>query len=108
MVRPGVRVSDICSVGQAEMKNLGYPSERPMGCGHGMGMLVNEPPLIALWDDTVLSEGILVGIEPSLLGIESSIPVSEGVFVWEEMLHVKEDGYDLLTTESTELIEISW
>jgi len=107
-VRPGVRVSELCSVCQGEMKRLGYPSERPMGCGHGMGMLVNEPPLIAPWDDTVLSEGTLIGIEPSLLGIEPSIPVAEGIIVWEEILHVKEDGYDLLTTEPSDLIEIPW
>ena len=100
-VRPGVRVSEIFDACDAEFKRLGYLDTSMGSWGHGMGMLINEPPLIARWDETVLSEGLFIGIEPGFV-------VPEGNFIWEEMLHIKENGYDLLTTETSDLIEIPW
>jgi hypothetical protein len=57
--------------------------------------LINEPPLIASWDKTVLAEDIVAGIE---LG-----PVeSEGMFLWEQMVQAA-DGCEVFTTEPSTL-----
>jgi Xaa-Pro aminopeptidase len=97
-VRPGMRVADLAAIGAAEMARRGHTGirRRLEVNGHGMGMLINEPPLLAPWDETVLAEGMTVGIE---LG-----PVeSDGMFIWEDLVHVTATGHDLITTEATDL-----
>jgi len=100
-LRPGVAVADLARLSAREMTRRGYSKgEKSLDVsGHSMGMLINEPPLIAPWDDTVLTEGLVAGIE---LG-----PVEpEGMFIWEQLIQVTKDGYDLFTTESTSLVVI--
>jgi len=103
-VRPGVRVAELSEICAREMTARGYPGFSDMAtvvAGHGMGMITNEPPLIAPWDQTVLSDGLVTGIE---LG-----PIAaEGMFIWEDLIQVTSTGYDLLTTETSELIEIDF
>ena len=73
----------------------------PGGAGHSMGMLINEPPMIAPWDETILTPGLVIGLE---LG-----PVeTEGMFITEELLQVTPSGYDRLTAEAPTLIELDF
>jgi Xaa-Pro aminopeptidase len=67
--------------------------------GHSMGRLINEPPLIADWDHTVITEGLVAGLE-----FGPALP--EGLFVLEDMIWVTADGYELLTDEPWDLVEI--
>jgi Xaa-Pro aminopeptidase len=97
-VRPGVAVADLARLGNAEARRRGH-GERANG--HGMGMLVNEPPVISVSDPTVLTEGMAVGIEQGPSG-------SDGMFRWEDLLHLTADGYDLITTESSELVVVDF
>lgn len=101
-VRPGVPVAELSRVASLELARRGY-SVGPAStvAGHSMGMLINEPPLIAPWDETVLTEGLVIGIE---LG-----PIApEGMFIWEHLVQVTKDGYDLFTTEPSDLVAISF
>lgn len=67
--------------------------------GHGMGRLINEPPLIADWDVTVMNEGLVAGLE-----FGPALP--EGLFVLEDLIWVTADGYELLSDEPWDLVEI--
>lgn len=67
--------------------------------GHSMGRLINEPPLIAVWDETVITEGLVAGLE-----FGPALP--EGLFVMEDMIHVTATGYNLLSDEPWDLVEI--
>ncbi len=93
-VRPGVPLAELARLGNREARRRGYPERAN---GHGMGMLINEPPLITAEDSTVLTEGLVVGIEQG-----PSMP--EGMFVWEDLVQVTAEGYDLLTTEPSTLV----
>jgi Xaa-Pro aminopeptidase len=96
-LRPGVHVRDMARIYEREWARRGYSPRNT--AGHGMGMLINEPPLIADWDNTVLRPGMTVGIE-----LGGSEP--EGMFVWEQLAWITDDGYDLLTPESSDLVVI--
>jgi Xaa-Pro aminopeptidase len=97
-VRPGVPVAELSRVAAHEMARRGYnKGGRSLEVsGHSMGMLINEPPLLASWDDTVLTEGLVAGIE---LG-----PVErEGMFLWEQLVQVTKDGCEVFTKEPSTL-----
>jgi Xaa-Pro aminopeptidase len=101
-VRPGVPVADLAALAAKEKARRGFATQHGRargGAGHSMGMLINEPPMIAPWDDTVLTPGLVIGLE---LG-----PVEpEGMFITEELLQVTEAGYDRLTAEPPTLVEL--
>jgi Xaa-Pro aminopeptidase len=101
-IRPGAVLADLARLVTQEMQRRGYVSKSSTHggiAGHGMGQLINEPPLIAPWNEMVISEGLLLGVE---LG-----PVQpEGMFTWEHLVHVTRTGYDLLTTEPSTLVVI--
>lgn len=96
-LRPDVAVRDLARIYSEEWARRGYSPRNT--AGHGMGMLINEPPLIAEWDETVLRPGMTVGIE-----LGASEP--EGMFVWEQLAWITDDGFDLLTPESSDLVVI--
>jgi Xaa-Pro aminopeptidase len=101
-VAPGVPVAALAEVCGREMVARGHAPPATAArtvAGHGMGMITNEPPLVASWDETVLSEGLVTGIELGPLG-------EAGMFIWEEIIQVTATGYELLTTEGSELVEI--
>ncbi len=57
-----------------------------------MGKLIDEPPMIAPWDETVLTEGLVAGIE--LGAVEP-----EGISIYKLLIQVAKNGYDLFSTE---------
>jgi Xaa-Pro aminopeptidase len=101
-IRPGVPVAQLAQGALGELARRGYTTRgRGAVAGHSMGMLINEPPLIAPWDETVLTEGMVAGIE---LG-----PVErEGFFILEHLVQVTKDGYDLLTAEPATMVVIEF
>ena len=101
-IRPGVPVRDLAGLVSGEMTRRGYLGKASVGgavAGHSMGMLINEPPLIAPWSDLVLTEGLVIGVE-----FGPTQP--EGFFVFEQLLQITATGYDLLTPEPTTLVTL--
>jgi len=98
-IRPGVPVADIARLAATELQRRGYKSQDT--AGHSMGMLINEPPMLTTWNDMVLREGLVAGIE-------FGPAEAEGFFVLEQLIQVTRDGYDLLTPESTDMVLIDW
>lgn len=62
--------------------------------GHGLGMQLTEWPSHAAWDDTVIEEGMVLTLEPSLSYGDGHIMVHE------ENLVVRAEGAQLLSTRA--------
>ena len=110
-IRPGIKASDLSRLCNREFENAGLKdvwgegdcssaqSNRAQRVGHGIGMATTEPPHIALFDGTELKAGMVVTIEPTVV-------TNYGHFNIESNVLVTEDGPDLLSTATTDLIVI--
>ncbi len=108
-IRPGIKASDLSRLCNREFEKAGLQeiwgegdcssaqSNRAWRVGHGIGMATTEPPHIALFDHTELKAGMVVTIEPTVV-------TSYGHFNIESNVRVTEDGPDVLSTATTELI----
>lgn len=95
-VRPGRTAADVWGA-MAGIVNPRGRSDSPVGrMGHGLGLDITEPPSFASGDETVLEEGMVLTIEPSMV-----LP-PEGGMDWRIMVHeedivVTRDGCEVLT-----------
>ncbi len=78
----------------------GYGEEFRHRLGHGIGMDVHEPPFLTLTDKTVLHEGMLFTVEPSITQFESFSARVEDVVV------TRPDGGEPLTSGFQSLIVV--
>ncbi len=99
LFRPGVSTAEVYAVYVAECRRHKIPNPGVI-VGHGMGMLLGEPPRVAPWDETVFEPGIVCSSEPYFLP-------ADGPLVWEDLLVITESGHELLTTESPDLFVIN-
>jgi Xaa-Pro aminopeptidase len=110
-IRPGIKASDLSRLCNREFEKAGLKeiwgdgdcssaqSNRAQRVGHGIGMATTEPPHIALFDDTELKTGMVVTIEPTVV-------TKYGHFNIESNVLVTEDGPEVLSTATTELVVI--
>jgi Xaa-Pro aminopeptidase len=98
--REGVHASEIALACADKFKeqsvNLKLKSGR---IGHGMGLLLTEPPHISSYDNTRLETGMTLTLEPTLLN-------AHGPFQLEQDFLIRSDGIEILSKCSTELAEI--
>lgn len=97
-VRPGVKASYVDSVARAFIKDAGYGKYFGHGTGHGVGLAVHEWPNISPYNDDVLEEAMVFTIEPGIY-----IHGWGGVRI-EDMVIVKNDGCEVLTEMSKEMV----
>ena len=69
--------------------------------GHGLGMDVHDHPALSPNYDFTLKSNMVVTVEPGVY-----IPKKGGVRIEDDVI-VKDDGYDLITTATRDLIELS-
>jgi Xaa-Pro aminopeptidase len=110
-IRPGIKASDLSQLCNREFEKAGLKeiwgdgdcssaqSNRANRVGHGIGMATTEPPHIALFDHTELKAGMVVTIEPTVV-------TNYGHYNIESNVLVTEDGPDVLSTATTDLIVI--
>lgn len=99
-VRPGVKASDIANICALELERQGLELTFRAGrLGHGIGLMLTEPPHIAEYDSTVLEPGMIITIEPGFV-------TDYGVFQAEENVLVTPDGFEILSTANTALLRI--
>jgi Xaa-Pro aminopeptidase len=99
-VKPGVKASDIANICALELKRQGLELTFRAGrLGHGIGLMLTEPPHIAEYDSTVLEPGMIITIEPGFV-------TDYGVFQAEENVLVTPDGFEILSTANTALLRI--
>lgn len=96
-IRPGIPISDLVRVSNERLKRAGYAEQarHVTGIGHAIGLDIIEPPFIELEDDTLLEEGMVLTVEPSLY--------TEGAyFMLEEDVVVTDSGFEILSDPAPE------
>ena len=87
-----VRAAEVDAAARAVITEAGYSEEFRHRLGHGIGMDVHEPPFLTADDDTLLQEGMLFTVEPSITQFNT---FSARV---EDVVAVRQDGGEALTT----------
>ncbi|MFQ6101739.1 MAG: M24 family metallopeptidase [Anaerolineae bacterium] len=105
-LRPGVAVADLYAVAEAVVARGAPPHCAPGGLtlpgfvGHGVGLELDEPPVLWPREEMLLQARMTLAIE-----VEVSAP-AQGIMVkLEDTVVVRPDGYELLTATPRELIE---
>ncbi len=92
VIRPGVPIADLVRASNEVMAASGHAEHaaRVSSIGHAMGLDIIEPPFIALEDETLLAEGMVLTVEPSLYAHDAYIMLEEDVLV-------TDTGYEVLS-----------
>jgi Xaa-Pro aminopeptidase len=99
-LRPGQTAADAVRFIERRGREMGLEFSFAAGrSGHGIGLMSTEPPHIALYDDTVLREGMAFSIEPGWIDQDL------GVFVSEENVVLTGEGAHHLTVTPRELVD---
>ncbi|MEM6495593.1 MAG: Xaa-Pro peptidase family protein [Pseudomonadota bacterium] len=95
--RPGITCQALFEV----MQNVIGGTDESVGrYGHGLGIQLTEPPSLAAFDQTVLKEGMIMTIEPS-------IAIPGGKFmVTEENIVIRDGAPELLTERAAEELPV--
>lgn len=102
-LRPGIRCSQLFTVCMDAIEQAGVRIDDPARLtggrmGHGMGMLITEPPSITPDDHTVLEPGMIISTEPG-------IRRGDVQFLYEDVHIITADGSRCLTLETDQLHE---
>jgi len=105
-LRPGVAVADLYATAEAVVARGAPPHfapgtlELPGFVGHGVGLELDEPPVLWPRDEARLQAGMVLAIE-----VEVSAPDQWTMVKLEDTVVVRPDGYERLTATPRELIE---
>ena len=108
LLKPGTRASEVFEAVGMLATDAGYgeyymgPGERKVRfCGHGVGMQVDELPVIFPGDGTVLAEGMVLAFEPTLL-----IP-NVAIAAMENTILITASAHERLTTTPLDMVELT-
>ncbi len=87
-------------VGRKLLKKQGLARYFTHSTGHGVGLEIHEDPRLAVGQNECFRPGMVVTIEPGVY-----LPGKYGVRI-EDMVLVTENGCEVLTPTSKELLEI--
>jgi Xaa-Pro dipeptidase len=96
--RPGASVGELRRQMESAVHDAGFSASAGGRWGHGVGLDFTEPPSVNEHDDGVLRPGMVVTLEPLIIGHLADARLG---LVAEEMLLVTEDGHELLTGQPT-------
>lgn len=96
-IKAGVKAEDVFHATVAAVRDAGIPHFRRRHVGHGMGIWLYDPPMLAPGDETILEEGMVLDIEPPYYEIGT------GALAVEDTLVVTKGRPELLTSISREL-----
>lgn len=106
VLRPGVPVADVYGLAEAVVDQGAPPCFAPGSLtlpgfvGHGLGLELDEPPVLWARDETCLREGMVLAIE-----VEVSAPEEGLMTKLEDTVVIGSDGCEILTDAPRRLIE---
>jgi len=100
-VRPGINVGEVDKAARKSLQNSGLAKYFTHSTGHGVGLEIHESPRVAAGQTEILRPCMVITIEPGVY-----VPGKWGVRI-EDMVVVTEQGCEVLTPTSKELVEIS-
>ena len=105
-IRAGIPVQEVFEIGMEKVRNLGFADffqgfgdSQGQYLGHGIGLEVDEPPVIDPRTSTPILKDMVLAVESKFI-----IPDFGAVFI-EDTVHVTEGGYEILTRSSRDLAE---
>jgi Xaa-Pro aminopeptidase len=99
-VRPGVRGVDADAAARDTIAAEGLGERFGHGLGHGVGLLVHEAPRLSTESSDTIAAGNVLTIEPGVY-----IPGLGGIRI-EDLVIVGEDGNEVLTSMTKELVTV--
>ena len=91
LVRPGTPASAVYDAVRGAFNEAALPAHIDM-VGHGIGLNLHEPPMLAPGNDTPLRENMVICIEPWV-----TLADDQGVLTIEDTFLVTGNGYEQLT-----------
>jgi Xaa-Pro aminopeptidase len=92
--RPGMTCEELDAIARDIITAEGYGDAFGHSLGHGVGFEIHESPTLRRGDDTPLTPGMIVTIEPGIY-----LPGKFGVRI-EDLILITDDGCEVLTTSS--------
>jgi Xaa-Pro aminopeptidase len=107
-IRPGMRGCDVYQMAKLKADDLGRSAEfQSFGkgrssriIGHGIGLELNEPPILSGFDSSLIPEGCVVALDMHMM------TEGGGVVKLEDMIHVCSSGNEILTKTPRRLFEL--
>ena len=99
-VRAGIKAYEVDAAARSVIARAGYGDYFGHSTGHGVGLDIHEQPFVSSKGDVLLSEGMVITVEPGIY-----LPGEFGVRI-EDMVVVTKDGCDNLATMPKELMEL--
>jgi Xaa-Pro aminopeptidase len=100
IIRDGAKISEVFQAAVQRVRESGIPDFRRHHCGHGIGIELYDPPLIAPTTAGTLLEGMVLDIEVPYYELEFGGVHSEDTIL------VTRGGYEPLTTLGRQLHQI--
>lgn len=99
-LKPGIQAFEVDKIARDYISEKGYGDYFNHGLGHSFGLEIHEAPFLNRLDQTILSVGMVLTIEPGIY-----LPEVGGVRIEDDIL-ITEDGYEILTKADKKLIII--
>jgi Xaa-Pro aminopeptidase len=99
-VKPGASGPGVDAAARDKIEMAGFGEAFGHGLGHGVGLLVHEDPRLAQESRSILAEGNVVTVEPGVY-----LSGLGGIRI-EDLVVVSEDGPEILTTFSKDLLTL--
>ncbi|MBD8497748.1 M24 family metallopeptidase [Paenibacillus arenosi] len=99
-IRPGMTGREADALARDIIVKHGYGPQFGHSLGHGLGMEVHEYPRLAMSDNTVLTPGMTVTVEPGIY-----IPGFGGVRIEDDIV-ITENGIEIITHSTKQLLVI--
>ncbi|MGK7376340.1 M24 family metallopeptidase [Planococcus sp. 1R117A] len=99
-IKAGLTDKEVDMLMRENLRSTGYESFAGTGTGHGIGLEVHEKPLFSVDSEKMLMPGMVVTIEPGIY-----LPGIGGGRI-EDMLLITEEGCEVLSPSSKELVII--
>ena len=99
-LRPGITGIRADAVARDIIEKAGFKDNFGHGTGHGVGVEIHEAPRLAPTSESILSEGMVVTVEPGIY-----LPGKMGVRI-EDMAVITRNGFENFYTADKELIII--